>query len=128
MRITLGRLREMVEDAVGAFPSEWEPAAEDVRLIGYQDEEGEPVEEDADPLDRAYVIFTVQGPWSKGPLEVDASSSFLYTVAKGQNYGDPYPSHVRLYWTHPHVKATWDEVGTSVVSIAKAAMAAGILL
>lgn len=123
MRITLGQLKEMVSMVAGG-PAEWEPVAEDVALIGYMDEDGEPVEDGGEP---AYVIFTVQGPWSKGPLEVDASMSYLYTVAQGRDYGVTQPDHVHLWWTRPRARAKWDEIGTSIVSIAKAAKAAGIL-
>lgn len=127
--MTSNDLLEAMKDA-GIVRSGWEPAKEDIEFVKYLDENEVPIKganPTRPPDEDCYVVFTVQGPWPDGPLKVQAWASYLYSVAQGHDYGDPTPDHVLLWWADSMMPARWNEIDTSIVSIAKAAQAAGIL-
>lgn len=119
MKISLNQLMEMVRDiTVGGNTDDWVLTARDVDVSSaeYWDED-----------DTEMVAFLINGPWEQGPLLVEASTSYLYSVALGHDYGEPHPEHVYLRWSQPHGAAQWKDIGASIKDIAKAANGSGVL-
>jgi hypothetical protein len=118
MRITLGQLREMVEQVAGGG-SGWVPAPNDIDADGV-----ERWEED----DMEVISFLVRGPWERGPLKVVVGSSYLFAALSGRSSDPPTNTEIELWWTRPMGQADWEETGMQLSDLAMAADAAGILL
>jgi len=119
MRLTLGQLREMVEQVAGTG-SGWVPAAKDIdpRMqfsIDGKDEAGE---------DMVWVTFRVWGPKSwPGPLSVSVWTDYL----EGGSMGGAVPDEnsIDMWWENvkPWRTADWDELGiASFQALADAVM------
>jgi hypothetical protein len=135
MRITLGQLREMVEQVAGGG-SGWVPTAQSIRFVEYRDENDEPIVDengelvtpDQEKPEDAYVVFYVDGPWQQGPLKVVVWMSYLFGALSGRSSDPPTNNEIELWWSRPVMRADWEETSMQLGDLAMAADGAGILL